>query len=388
MFLRKRVRAVGVVAPAWLFSVCAVVACERPNPFRTGDTAIQYNPQAGPINGGSRLPLVSCVDSFSSKRELSLRARLAPDEALETDDSGEPGWVPVEIADVAALDSGFVVLDRGAAEVALVSKDLEVVRTWGRRGGGPGEFQAPAAITVDPSGDTIWVLDAAPPRLIGFDKFGRLQRDFRVPALGIDVARDADGTFYIAQRPMLVKSGDGMEPLPLVSVFGPNGELQRTLRSTLTGGTDDPRLNLPGFVEPQLSSRGNRVAVSYPASGIVDVYDSGELVQTIQLCMPPDLKAAYDQQLRDATVNTNSQTSVIMISDVHLAREGDVSVLSLIKTPDGFLHVDQTSADGRSLGSIGLTSAAPVPVRARFGVAPDRFLSISGTGELSLYGFD
>lgn len=159
MFLRARIRACFSVT-AYLSTLCAVVACERSDAFRTGDAEIRYDPQFGAPEEDHRLPLVSCVDSFSSKRKLSLAARLEPDEVVL---AGKPSWTPVDIVDAAALDSGFVILDRGAAEVTLVSNELQVLRTWGRRGGGPGEFQAPAAVTVDQSGDTIWVLDAAPP---------------------------------------------------------------------------------------------------------------------------------------------------------------------------------------------------------------------------------
>jgi len=368
---------------------CTVLACETPSFSRTGNAAIPHNRQAGlPEGGGRLLPLVSCVDSFSVKRELSLAATLEPDDALASDNPRGTGWVPIEVVDVAALDSGFVILDRGAAEVTLVSNQLQVVRTWGRRGGGPGEFQSPIAVAADQSGDTIWVLDTAPPRLTAFDRLGQAQRGFRVPAPGIDMTIDADGNFYIAHMTMLIASNARTEPLPLVTVFSPDGKLQRTLRSAKPDDRDDPRMNLPGFVKPHLSSLGNRVTVSYPASGIVDVYDSGELAHTIQVCMPPDLKAGYDRQLKNATANTNSQQSIALISDVHLSGDGEVSVLSLIKTQDGFLHVDQTSANGTSLGSIGLTSTRPVPVNARFSVASNRFLSINGTGALSLYAFD
>lgn len=347
---------------AYLSTLCAVVACERSDAFRTGDAEIRYDPQFGAAEEDHRLPLVSCVDSFSSKRKLSLAARLEPDEVVL---AGKPSWTPVDIVDAAALDSGFVILDRGAAEVTLVSNELQVLRTWGRRGGGPGEFQAPAAVTVDQSGDTIWVLDAAPPRLVGFDRLGRIQRDFRLPVLGFDVTTDAHGNFYIAQRPMLTRSSQsGTTPLPLVTMFSREGTPLRTLHSAVPGNHDDPRVNLPGFVQPQLSSLGNRIAVSYPASGIVDIYDAGELAQTVQLCMPPDLKSAYDRQLREVTANTRSQQSIALISDVHLARQGEVSVISLIKTQDGFLHVDQFAANGKPLGSIGLTSTSPTCSRS------------------------
>lgn len=195
MFHRTRVRASHVLVTTCLPMVCIVVACDRPDAFRTGDAEIQYAPQVGPTNEGRRLPLVSCVDSFSSKRTLSLAAQLEPDEFVTPDESGRPTWTPVEIVDAAALDSGFVILDRAAAEVTLVSNELQVLRTWGRRGGGPAEFQSPAAVTVVQSGDTIWVLDAAPPRLVGFDRMGRFQRDFRVPGLGIDVTTERTWQF-------------------------------------------------------------------------------------------------------------------------------------------------------------------------------------------------
>ncbi|HEU4630132.1 MAG TPA: hypothetical protein VFS08_10320, partial [Gemmatimonadaceae bacterium] len=85
------------------------------------------------------------------------------------------GDAPTQVTDFTLLGDTLVVLDARDHRVRLLRPDRgawRVVGAWGRRGGGPGEFQRPAAI-ARAGDDRVAVLDG-PGRIQLFDPAGRL----------------------------------------------------------------------------------------------------------------------------------------------------------------------------------------------------------------------
>jgi sugar lactone lactonase YvrE len=144
---------------------------------------------------------------------------------------GGADWVrPTSVA-VSPDGERIFVVDTGGVEsdkhcVRQYDVQGAVVRTIGRRGSGPGEFNLPADAAVAPDG-SLWVLDAGNFRVQAFDADGRWQRQFGSVGKGLGqlarprgMAIDADGLVYLA---------DAL--LCNVQVFQPDGQLLLALGS-------------------------------------------------------------------------------------------------------------------------------------------------------------
>ncbi len=94
---------------------------------------------------------------------------------------------PVAIRFVPQSDALFVV-DVGAHNVKVLDLDGTIRRIIGRRGGAPGEFNFPTAITDD--GEKLWVVDTGNNRVQGLSREGD-------PVLTIGQAGDAPGDFAL-----------------------------------------------------------------------------------------------------------------------------------------------------------------------------------------------
>jgi hypothetical protein len=68
---------------------------------------------------------------------------------------------------VGRADGRLFVLDRQGTRVIEFDQDGQPVRTWGRTGEGPGEFQYPVSLALGP-GDSLWVHDSRLARLTVF----------------------------------------------------------------------------------------------------------------------------------------------------------------------------------------------------------------------------
>lgn len=108
-------------------------------------------------------------------------------------------------------DSSFVILNGDEPFVWLFSPTGRVVRRWGMKGGGPGEFRAPRMLGR--RGDSIWVWDSGLARLTVFSEAGRLTRTLALPSAG--------------QATLL---STGQVSVHTIRNFGPNGESRSNLK--------------------------------------------------------------------------------------------------------------------------------------------------------------
>ena len=115
--------------------------------------------------------------------------------------------IPTEIRRPAALawdrvSGGLLVLDSQSHDIKVLSESGELLRTIGRRGAGPGEFNFPCDLHDD--GELIWVVDAGNQRVQGINRAGEAEivigqagdgpGDFALPK---SVATDSDGHLYV-----------------------------------------------------------------------------------------------------------------------------------------------------------------------------------------------
>jgi hypothetical protein len=115
--------------------------------------------------------VVSQVQEIELERVLTLGAI-----------DGKEQWVFGRIADVELDESGTVyVLDAMAGEVRVFGLDGEHLRTFGRKGDGPGEFRSPRAL--DQVDGTIVVTDVR--RVTQFSPSGDLLGDLTVSVPGV-----------------------------------------------------------------------------------------------------------------------------------------------------------------------------------------------------------
>lgn len=213
----------------------------------------------------------------------------------------------------------------------------------------------------------LWVLDG--PRLAAFGLDGTFQQSIRLPYIGTDLAIDGNGRFYVS-HPIV---HDQVRRAPdefgtIVSTYEPDGTPAGPLVHITASDLTTPRFVLPGYTEVRVTASGDRVAVFYPASGSVDVFHSGELETSIQVCMPRALARAYEQQRADATSNTRSQTSVFLVTDVRLEPNGRILVVGPLSDPDNRYHIDAYDRSGRALGSTTFSAEyIRLPLETRFG---------------------
>ena len=149
-------------APIPLFAALTAVACgagEPPVPTIAIDSA------------GVRI-VTSDPATFTAACTLGK----VPIFRVGDDESDDAQWFS-SVRGVGRLSDGSVaVADRTSAEVRIFAPDGRHLRSMGRHGEGPGEFQDPFVLWVLP-GDTIWVGDYRPWRYVVFTAEGEWVRN-------------------------------------------------------------------------------------------------------------------------------------------------------------------------------------------------------------------
>jgi tripartite motif-containing protein 71 len=118
---------------------------------------------------------------------------------------GQPGWMvmPVSIA-IDGTSNNIYVLDRSADTITRYSPDGKVQTVFGTQGEGPGQFDVPAAITLDRQGN-IYVADWGNHRIQKFSPGGAVLGIFGSDGNGpgqihlpSGIAVDRDGNMYVS----------------------------------------------------------------------------------------------------------------------------------------------------------------------------------------------
>jgi 4-amino-4-deoxy-L-arabinose transferase-like glycosyltransferase/DNA-binding beta-propeller fold protein YncE len=90
------------------------------------------------------------------------------------------------------------VCDFGHDRILEFDDALKAISTWGRPGGGPGEFKQPGAVAVGPKGD-VYVADTWNNRVQVFDKAGVFRREWKLEFLGPrGIAAGPGGQVFVA----------------------------------------------------------------------------------------------------------------------------------------------------------------------------------------------
>ena len=123
-----------------------------------------------------------------------------------------------------AADGEIYVSDGyGNSVVHRFAKDGALLRTWGRRGSGAGEFTTPHCVWVDRRTDRVYVADRENDRVQVFDREGaRVAEwgDFHHP---MKIYVDGRGLVFVTDQ------------IPRISVMDPSGELVGRCRGAING---------------------------------------------------------------------------------------------------------------------------------------------------------
>ncbi|WP_419165300.1 hypothetical protein [Candidatus Palauibacter sp.] len=107
---------------------------------------------------------------------------------------------------------GVFVLDRRGRRVFHLDRDANLRAAFGRPGGGPGEFEAPVSIQLDPGGD-VWVSDARLSRLSRFGAGGDLRDELSTPwpVTNFGILRDGVSIYPTVEQTTLLAVQSGAE---------------------------------------------------------------------------------------------------------------------------------------------------------------------------------
>lgn len=155
----------------------------------------------------ARVAFLSCGTMLSAcMRDPALPhtepRRLVPSLQIGSESEGAQ-YMFTEIRQVVASDSEVFVLPAETPEIRVFDMHGRHRRTVGRRGAGPGEFDAVTAFGL--FGDTLWTLDANLRRVTRFSSAGELLTISRLASMSPEVGRR--GKYYFFYPMAMLKDG-------------------------------------------------------------------------------------------------------------------------------------------------------------------------------------
>lgn len=263
-------------------------------------------------------------------------------------------------------------LDTQLCEVLILSPEGEHLRTIGRRGEGPGEFEQPADLYYG-LGDRVGVLQAFPGKIVQLSPDGTPLDNLRLPEQpggGFEVylrAHAQDDRLVLAGNRQ-ARSGDQRMQNQFLEAYSPRGELLTRYHEQSTafqfGGMEYEEPSFVSFVRRwALAPDGRVMAVLSFHDYRIHVWKAdGTLDQVVERADHVPLERTDEeletvQQLYDAVTSFNPRSS-FEVSPTHpavtkiFARDsGELWVISdrgMYRTPEGCAMVlDVFDRDGR-----------------------------------------
>jgi len=180
--------------------------------------------------------------------------KLAPDGSLIIEWKGPPPgfYGPRRIA--IGPDESIYVVDQGRTRIVKFSSDGQVLRTWGSKGSGDGQFDDPTSVAVDNT-NKVYVADPINRRIQVFDSDGKFLAKWSVPQWGR--AHGFEDLAIDSKRNRLYASSANMDA---VLMFNLNGSRIGTLAAKPGERLDGPSaLAVANGKLYVLNMSGNRV---------------------------------------------------------------------------------------------------------------------------------
>jgi len=306
---------------------------------------------------------------------------------------GEVRWIEVDQA------GRIWVIEGQAQEIRIFGPDGSFLKTVGRKGGGPGEFNAALHIQLGPDGD-LWVTDPENNRLSRFDTSGTFVEGKHAPG-GFEIQPwpggfDAAGFQY---GPILLP-GDDLFDLALVrydsafnaldTIHAPTDPIERERFELRRGENSFWITSIPytGGFEWHLSSRGTIWAMVKDDYRLFELSRDGDTLRTItrEFASLPVTEADMDaaRERLDRFIKNGGKVDWSKIPDTKPATEdfflddeGNIWVEPVTTQEDRGRVFDVFDPAGRFLGSLrlpfALTMNPPPLVRGAllYGVSED-----------------
>lgn len=194
-------------------------------------------------------------------------ARFVEETRIGSVEGGEP-YALGSVYDATLDPAGRIyVAERQASEVRVFDADGRHVRTLGRKGKGPGEFEGVYALLWGPHGN-LWVLDGGNQRWSVFDTAGALvdthRREGTIWGVGLDARFDAEGRLY--ERTGFCLAEDDCRGYMLRYVPGPDAEVDTVAM---------PPDTISAYIEVELGRRRAMLPLPYAPEPSMEFDRSG-----------------------------------------------------------------------------------------------------------------
>jgi hypothetical protein len=303
------------------------------------------------------------------------------------------------VAAIEADDQGRIyVADAQAQEIRVFGPDGAHLHTFGRKGGGPGEFEQIGGMGWGPDGH-LWVMDVRNSRFAVFDRAGRHVADHRRPGgfimlpwpggfdqegrvYDVGMSPDEENRFRTALIRYDWLGEAGIEPRDTFAI-------PRYDAATFNFSDSEGRMRMSAGI-PYAPTQFWRLVDGRIWIGISDRYRfhqvtfEGDTVRTVERAFtPPPVTAAEKDSVLAAMTWFTEQGGRVDRSRVP---DQKPAYQSLVVDEDGFLWVwphqaagqdpalDLFDPEGRYLGRIG--TGVPIPMHPRPVIRGDRFYAV------------
>lgn len=228
---------------------------------------------------------ITIVHSQPANSDATCTISAEPAVVIGDDESDENQWF-ARVGDAARMSDGSIVaVDRGTNQIRVYDPDGRHLRTMGRQGEGPGEFENGPFQMWIAAGDTIWAGDYFPWRYNLFSADGEFVRGMNLDPQFINSSMGggvlANGYSVNSSETRARKADFSVADTMIVEAHGPGGQLIDTLARIPHGrwGQDDhealstfwlPRLFYAGA---EVDAGGSTVALAYGMNAEVRVLD-------------------------------------------------------------------------------------------------------------------
>jgi hypothetical protein len=280
----------------------------------------------------------------SDRKGTVIFRNLAPYGCVDTDISGN-----------------IYILDSGADTIFKVDPQGDLLKSFGRHGQGPGEFQSPGFIKVMPDG-AIAVVDDIGHKLVRFDKDGTFLGEDRINVLPEITVPSVDSQGGIVA--MLMEEGERLA-LSMNRILPGLRETirfaEKETRRIFDGSTLD--LYVPQF---RFALTGNdHIVWGFQNDYLLNISNlDGKILRKIRkdYDLIPITEADFRARLKDAFQGRSAPQNITPVHPPHywpfsllIADEkGRILARTPAKSPDGKMKYDLFDEEGKFVASIGL----------------------------------
>ncbi len=345
------VRRLLVIALSALIFVSVILFAQVPvwkgKIYKDGDVTVVQNPKEPKYQG----------EILALKEDLRLGG---------PDVKGDCAFNQIQTIAVDAQENIFV-LDYKESNVKVFDKNGKYLRTIGRKGQGPGEFDGPAVMGFDRASGALLVLESGARRISCFDPQGKFIKAMSLKGIwGLGMRLDSLGNIYVMEAVLGQNEGHY-----LVKKFSPDLNLIAVLAQAPSlvkpTGAANPFRPIPYF---QVDNK-DRLIYGYPKAYELQIFGSAEKTvgRILKDYDPVEVTAAeIEEQKKD-----NPPSIPLEFSKYHAAfrrfipdDEGRLLVQTFqrSKSPRSYIF-DVFDPEGRFIGTVSMAENPVVMKKGR-----------------------